>query len=144
MRRITSTEVNSAIVRTVDRAWDYPKAAFALVRRGVIWLWNAIMAAPGVHQVGHVIATILGFRSKTTGRIYAFGAPNRDGVVVALTPGLHVPSGHDPYGPHFTEEDCVLRIDTGECVRDHNPSGPHASTSPRADEDLDWGEGWTP
>ena len=62
------------------------------------------------------------------GRLYALGGPNEEGVIVALTPALYVPSGRDPWGAHLTEEDCVIRVDTGECCRDHKPSGPHLTT----------------
>lgn len=45
-----------------------------------------------------------------TGRIYALGGPNEEGVIVALTPGLYVPSGRDPWGSDLTQEDCVIRM----------------------------------
>lgn len=38
---------------------------------------------------------------------------------VILSQAMHVPSGHDPYGPHFAEEDCVLSTRTGRCIRGH-------------------------
>lgn len=41
-------------------------------------------------------------------------------VPVFLSEAMFVPSGHDPYGPHFRNEDCVLSVRTGRCVRDHD------------------------
>jgi hypothetical protein len=45
------------ILTEMDRAmW---RALFAPAR-GLVWLWNAIKAVPGVQQVGHGLATVLG------------------------------------------------------------------------------------
>lgn len=45
--------------------------------------------------------------------------------MIRLSDGMFVPSGHDPYGSHFEDEDCVLSTRTGQCIRDH--AGPHDS-----------------
>jgi hypothetical protein len=42
-----------------------------------------------------------------------------DGVPLRLGEAMYVPSGHDPYGPHFADEDCVLSMRTGHCIRAH-------------------------
>lgn len=44
---------NPPVPRSIGQALDY-------CNRFVAWLWNTIKAAPGVHQVGHGIATVLG------------------------------------------------------------------------------------
>lgn len=43
-----------------------------------------------------------------------------DSVPVILSEAMHVPSGHDPYGKGLADEDCVLSVRTGRCVRDHD------------------------
>lgn len=82
--------------------------------------WRAFLrGAASVMDIGGAA-----YRRRGPGR-NARRRPHGDSLMVQISPGMYVPSGHDPYGPHFTEDDCVLSTATGECIRDHARSGPH-------------------
>lgn len=50
-------------------------------------------------------------------------------IPVFLDNGYVVASGHDPYGPHLADDECVLDARTGRCVRDHH-AAVHLSFDP--------------